>query len=94
VRELINALEYAVVTAEGDTIGLGDLPYGPEAAAQPSLLAGRSAEEGHLARMEQGEILRALQQFGGNGTRAAEFLGINRKTLREKIRKYNLKPQD
>jgi DNA-binding NtrC family response regulator len=94
VRELINALEYAVVTAEGDTIGLGDLPYGPEAASQTSLLAGRSAEEGHLARMEQGEILRALQQFGGNGTRAAEFLGINRKTLREKIRKYNLKPQD
>jgi len=93
VRELINALEYAVVTAEGDTIGLGDLPYGPEAASQTSLLAGRSAEEGHLARMEQGEILRALQQFGGNGTRAAEFLGINRKTLREKIRKYNLKPQ-
>jgi DNA-binding NtrC family response regulator len=93
VRELINALEYAVVTVEGDTIGLGDLPYGPEAASQPSLLAGRSAEEGHLARMEQGEILRALQQFGGNGTRAAEFLGINRKTLREKIRKYNLKPQ-
>jgi DNA-binding NtrC family response regulator len=94
VRELINALEYGVVTAEGDTIGLGDLPYGPEDASQPGLLAGNPAEEGHLARMEQGEILRALEQFGGNGTRAAEFLGINRKTLREKIRKYNLKPQN
>jgi DNA-binding NtrC family response regulator len=94
VRELINALEYAVVTAEGDTIGVSDLPYGPETASPPGLLAGNPAEEGHLARMEQGEILKALEQFGGNGTRAAEFLGINRKTLREKIRKYNLKSKD
>jgi DNA-binding NtrC family response regulator len=94
VRELINALEYAVVTAEADTIGVGDLPYGPDSPSQVGLLAGSPVEEGHLARMEQGEILKALEQFGGNGTRAAEFLGINRKTLREKIRKYNLKPQD
>ena len=94
MRELINALEYAVVTAEADTIGVGDLPYGPDSPSQVGLLAGSPVEEGHLARMEQGEILKALEQFGGNGTRAAEFLGINRKTLREKIRKYNLKSKD
>ncbi len=90
VRELINALEYAVVTCESATIGVGDLPYGDDAPARQMAAVGGSAEEGQLARTEQSEILRALQQFGGNRTRAAEFLGINRKTLREKIRKYSL----
>ncbi|MBN2243055.1 MAG: Fis family transcriptional regulator, partial [Acidobacteria bacterium] len=28
--------------------------------------------------------------FGGNKTRAADFLGINRKTLREKMERYGL----
>ena len=83
VRELINAVEYAVVTCEGSAIGPGDLPWAAEEAAAP-------AQEGQLARTEQGEIVKALQQFGGNRTKAAEFLGINRKTLREKIRKYGL----
>ena len=89
MRELINALEYAVVTAEGNSIGLADLPYdsvgerrAPEA----------SDENGRLERVEQEEILRALERFGGNRTRTAEFLGINRKTLREKIRRYDLEP--
>jgi DNA-binding NtrC family response regulator len=85
VRELINAVEYAVVTSEGSTIGPGDLPFAAEGAPAAS-----SSQEGQLARTEQGEILKALQQFGGNRTKAAEFLGINRKTLREKIRKYSL----
>jgi len=92
VRELINALEYAVVTCEGDRIGLRDLPYGTDADPRPAMLAGNPADAGHLARMEQAEILRALEQFGGNRTKAAEYLGIHRKTLREKIRKYDLEP--
>jgi DNA-binding protein Fis len=73
---------------------LGDLPYSAEASSHLNLLEGSPAEDGHLARIEQSEILRVLQQFGGNRTKAAEFLGINRKTLREKIRKYDLKPRD
>ena len=90
VRELINALEYAVVTSEGDTIGLEDLPYSAQAPSGEGLLEASPVEDGHLARIEQSEIRRVLEQFGGNRTRAAEFLGINRKTLREKIRKYEL----
>ena len=43
---------------------------------------------GSLARIEQNEILNALNRFQGNKTKAAEHLGINRKTLREKIQKY------
>ena len=94
VRELINALEYAVVTCEGNTIGLRDLPYGADEASGRSATDTRLSEEGQLTRVEQSEIARALQQFGGNRTRAAEYLGINRKTLREKIRKYDLERCD
>jgi two-component system, NtrC family, response regulator HydG len=85
VRELINALEYAIVTCEGNTIGVRDLPYGPADSSGTGL-----PEGGSLARLEQAEILNALEQFQGNKTRAAEYLGINRKTLREKMQKYGL----
>jgi DNA-binding NtrC family response regulator len=89
VRELMNALEYAVTTCEGDTIEVDDLPYGEQSATHPPLLP-----EGQLARSEQADILRALEQFNGNRTKAAEYLGIHRKTLREKIRKYDLEPKN
>jgi two-component system response regulator HydG len=85
VRELINALEYAVVTCDGNMIGLRDLPY--SGAENP----GSSAfDAGSLARLEQNEIVKALDQYNGNKTKAAKHLGINRKTLREKMRKYGL----
>jgi two-component system response regulator HydG len=85
VRELINALEYAVVTCDGKTIGLKDLPHGVPGSSGTGVPIG-----GSLARLEQNEILSALEQFHGNKTRAAEHLGINRKTLREKMQKYGL----
>ena len=44
----------------------------------------------NLARLEADAIRNALRQFRGNKTRAAERLGINRKTLREKMRKYGI----
>jgi len=86
VRELINALEYAVVTCEASTIEVRDLPYGAKSSESQSLLA-EGAGEGYLARQEMELIRRILKQFHGNKSRAAEYLGINRKTLREKLRK-------
>ena len=85
VRELINALEYAVVTCEGKTIRHSDLPQATWDASSPEIPG-----IGSLARMEQGEILNALDQFLGNKTKTAEYLGINRKTLREKMQKYGI----
>jgi DNA-binding NtrC family response regulator len=88
VRELINALEYAIVTCEGKAIELKDLPQGLTDSSGVALVAG-----GSLARLEQNEILSALNRFRGNKTKAAEYLGINRKTLREKMQKYGLVPK-
>jgi len=94
VRELINAIEYAVVTCEGSAIEPEDLPYRGDDNAGRGLLDAGPTDEGRLAHLEQSEIVKAIQQFGGNRTKAAEYLGINRKTLREKIRRYDLQIPD
>jgi DNA-binding NtrC family response regulator len=57
-------------------------------APPPGDLTGADNSPGNLASMEADAIRNAIRQFKGNKTRAAEHLGINRKTLREKMRKY------
>ena len=72
--------------ADGDIIEPGDLLYyglGHAGALEPP--AG-----GRLAEVEKREIADALRQFNGHKGKAAEYLGINRKTLREKIAKYQI----
>ncbi len=85
VRELINALEYGVVTCDGKTISLRDLPYEAADLSGPGKISG-----GSLARAEHKEIVHALERFRGNKSKAADYLGVNRKTLREKMQKYGL----
>ncbi len=85
VRELIDVLHNAIATCEGKTIGLKDLPREEPKMPDPDKILG-----GSLARLEKKEILNALEQFHGNKSRAAEYLGINRKTLREKMQKYGI----
>jgi DNA-binding NtrC family response regulator len=96
VRELENALERAVLLAPGSEIRPEDL--GPEVldAGQPPASQGRLPEpplgplkEG-LEGPERALIERALAATGGNRTRAAAVLGINRTTLFNKMRKYDL----
>lgn len=89
VRELINALEYAVVTAEGSIIQPHDFPYGDDDAELSAAM-----DPGRLARVERQEVFRAIERFRGNHTKAAEFLGINRKTLREKLQRYATEAAD
>lgn len=86
VRELENTIERAVVIAEGDTIQPEDLLYhGFEGNEVPD-----SSPIGRLGDVEKEEIARALKQFDGHKGKTAEYLGINRKTLREKIRKHQI----
>jgi DNA-binding NtrC family response regulator len=90
VRELINALEFAVVTCEGKTIGARDLPHEISGAAGSDAAVFGEQARGSLARLEKNEILATLDKFQGNKTKASEYLGINRKTLREKMQKYGI----
>lgn len=43
-----------------------------------------------LSQIEQPLLESVLQHTGGNQSRAAEYLGLNRGTLRKKLRLYNL----
>ena len=101
VRELENSIERALVLADGPAIEAHDLSfYGtarPFAKPGPQLLeppAPASPDQdpplGQLAQVEKREIAAALQRFDGQMARAAGYLGINRKTLREKLRRYGL----
>jgi len=86
VRELKNAIERAIVTCESNIIGLHDLSMN-----EPELKNNISLQnEGSLVELEKKEIIKVLKQFNGHKTKAAGYLGINRKTLREKINKYGI----
>jgi DNA-binding NtrC family response regulator len=89
IRELENTVERAVVLSQGDGIELEDLMYhgiGGGATALGSL----SGNSKTLEDMEKEYIKAVLQAQAGNKTRAAEILGIDRKTLWAKIKKYKI----
>ena len=88
VRELENAIERAVVLAENDVIGPSDLLYYGRMTARP---AGPSTYEvRRLEEVERDHIEEALARFNGHKGRTAEALGIDRKTLRTKLKRYGI----
>jgi DNA-binding NtrC family response regulator len=86
VRELENILERAIVLTEKDVIDVEDL-------LRPRLPGPNNIEINELRSLEDVEkqhILRTLNKLEWNKSRTARILGIDRKTLLSKIRKYNL----
>jgi transcriptional regulator with PAS, ATPase and Fis domain len=90
VRELRNIIEHAVVTSTEDVIGPAGLP---EYLRSTARLMHSRKEKPSLAEMEAAYIREVLEHTRGNKTRAAEILGISRKNLYEKIRRYELSPK-
>ena len=88
MRELRNAIERAVVLADGGDLRFADLPE-PVRRAEPAPAAGAIREQ--LADLEQRRIEEALAAEGGNQTRAAKRLGLSRRALIYKLEKYGLK---
>jgi DNA-binding NtrC family response regulator len=87
VRELENVVERAVILCDGEAIGREDLAV-PDAGA--SAAAQERPGTGSLEEIERDHILRVLKEAGGNQSRASQLLGIDRKTLYLKLRKYGL----
>jgi DNA-binding NtrC family response regulator len=88
VRELENVVQRLVVMAEGDLIEVPDLPSLMRFSALQKTGLNRT-----LFEVETEYIRNVLTSVGGNKTRAAEILGIDRKTLREKLSKSAKGPQ-
>ncbi len=94
VRELMNAVERGVVLTRGDYLDLADLRITPQP-AESQTAGGESRDTGAvpLEELEREAILRAVKTAGGNKSEAARRLGITRKTLHKKLKKYAADPQ-
>ena len=82
LRELDNVVQRLVVMTDTETIDAPDLP------ALMRFSAAGAGDDPHrtLAEVEASHIRSVLESVGGNKTRAAQILGIDRKTLREKLK--------
>jgi DNA-binding NtrC family response regulator len=85
IRELENVIQRVVVMTEGDRIDAADLP---------SMVRFSVPSEGSvhltLAEVEAAHIRNVLASVTGNKTRAAQILGIDRKTLRENLKRFGI----
>ena len=90
VRELENTIERAVALCEGGIIRLEDLPSAvrERRPGEPDTLQTALARGLTLAELEREYIQRVLTAEGGNKTRAAQRLGLDRKTLYRKLEEY------
>jgi DNA-binding NtrC family response regulator len=92
VRELQNTIEYGVVLARQNLIGVKELPAEVQlpTALQRKERPAAGADQGvqSLEDMERATILQALAQCHGNKKKAAQLLGIQRPTLYNKMKRY------
>lgn len=95
VRELENVLERAVIFASGDVITPDELELKGNVFTKEQKRKtddGEPQEDGaqSLKDVEENAIIRALRRWEGNRTKAAQELGISRRTLINKIAEYGL----
>ncbi|MBB4638119.1 sigma-54-dependent transcriptional regulator [Longimicrobium terrae] len=89
VRQLRNTLESALVFAPGDEVGAEDFPDEIRRALGNREVVRSAAERGlSLAELERDYIFETLRRLGGNKSRAAEQLGIPRRTLYRRLDEY------
>jgi DNA-binding NtrC family response regulator len=80
VRELENTVERLVLMNRDAVIHESDLPFAPSAAGPP-LQAQLFADLPSLDEVDRRYLVHVLDAVGGNRTRAAEIMGIDRRTL-------------
>jgi DNA-binding NtrC family response regulator len=94
VRELQNAVERAIILSSGRVVDLADLGGQAVGPAPTPATTARLAPAPYpfqglsLEAVERRHIEQVMQEVGGQKTRAAEILGINRTTLWKKLRLY------
>jgi DNA-binding NtrC family response regulator len=88
VRELENSIERALILEDGEVLLPGSFPW-MAGKRQMRTLAG-SSKVYSLEELEKQHIGRVLKETDGHRGKAANLLGIDRKTLYQKIKKYGL----
>jgi len=91
IRELENCIERAVIMARGEVIAPADLPPALQVLSRGKEDLGIQFPSGaNLQEVERALILKTLEDTDGNRSRAAEILGINRRTLQNKLKEYGI----
>lgn len=85
LRELNNVMKRATLLTKGNYIGVAELQQSMSHLQQPTETLTLRDEQTELQRIEA-----ALKSANGNKSKAALLLGVDRKTLYNKIKKYNL----
>ncbi|MEY4514518.1 MAG: hypothetical protein RLZZ450_6640 [Pseudomonadota bacterium] len=91
VRELMNVVEQAVVLASGPLVEATDLPIRPvhkPEDALPLMVPGVT-----LAEVERYVIMKTLDSVDGSRHRAADILGISRRTLQYRLQEWGIEPR-
>jgi len=86
VRELINAIERASTLAQRDLLTVDDFP--PALADGSAFLADATTQDLPLKALERLYIQRVLEKTGGHKARAAQILGLDRRTLYRKVAEF------
>jgi two-component system response regulator HydG len=96
VRELMNAVERGVVLAQTEYLDVQDLPLISEKSLAESAFTPKDGvpADRSLEEVERAAILNALEASKGNKSEAARRLGITRKTLLAKLRKYGAEKEN
>jgi two-component system response regulator HydG len=100
VRELMNTIERGVVLARSDYIDADDLPMLQRQHLQEGMVPIQYRDEHEslltesisLDEVEKATIMQTLHATDGNKSEAARRLGITRKTLHKKLKKYGVMP--
>ena len=91
VRELMNVVEQAVVLAGGPLVEASELPIRPVHKPQdalPLMVPGVT-----LAEVERYVITKTLDSVDGSRNKAAEILGISRRTLQYRLQEWGIEPR-
>ncbi len=89
IRELENTIERAIVLTRNDQLGLEDLIYHGIGSGL-SFLEPVGGKYKTLDEIEKEYIKAVIQAHHGNKSKTAKILGIDRKTLLSKLRRYNI----
>ena len=93
VRELMNAVERGVILCRSEYVTEEDFPLSlrEPGVGEPDMLAAMDLPvDLPLEEVEKATILRTLEAAGGNKSEAARRLGITRRTLHKKLKKYGV----
>jgi DNA-binding NtrC family response regulator len=96
VRELESAVEYASIRARGSAVAAEDLPAKLQSDSartrqSSSTLAALYSDLVSLDELERRYLIYVLEKVGGNRTRAAEILGIDRRTFYRMAERFGVK---